>query len=193
MAMPSIFSLYNNHRTYHVHFQIAYTYTAFLIHLKRVLLRQYVHLQEDFSSWNELIAFTFYALLYAIVLLQYSILESTCTFFCCTDKCGGSWCNSCLLGKSEIAGSNPTLAFKFQRNKMFLHRSLANIQYCGEPPWPIGSVLGLRPPGLEFRILCPEGSVILFISPSSGGSSGSVWPICAQRWPEPHSFHLLHR
>ena len=26
--------------------------------------------------------------------------------------------------------------------------------YCGEPLWPRGSVLGLRPPGLEFRILC---------------------------------------
>ena len=33
-----------------------------------------------------------------------------------------------LLEKSEIAGSNPTLAFEFQRNKMFLPRSLANIQ-----------------------------------------------------------------
>ena len=35
-------------------------------------------------------------------------------------------------------------------------------------------VLGLRPPGLEFRILCLEGSVISFISPSSGGSTGLV-------------------
>ena len=32
-------------------------------------------------------------------------------------------------------------------------------QYCGEPPWPRSSVLGLRPPGLEFRILCLEDSV----------------------------------
>ena len=35
-----------------------------------------------------------------------------------------------------------------------------------------GSVVVLGPlglePGLEFRILCPEGSVISFISPSSG-------------------------
>ena len=38
-------------------------------------------------------------------------------------------------------------------------------QYCGEPPCPRGSVLDLRPPGLEFRILCLEDSVI---SPSSG-------------------------
>ena len=46
--------------------------------------------------------------------------------------------------------------------------------YCGEPPWPRGSVLGLRPPGLEFRILCLEDSVISFISSSSGGSPGPV-------------------
>ena len=45
-------------------------------------------------------------------------------------------------------------------------------------------MLGLRPPGLEFRILCLEGSVISIISPSSGGSPGPVWPICAQRWPK---------
>ena len=45
-------------------------------------------------------------------------------------------------------------------------------------------VLGLRPPGLEFRILCLEDSVISFISPSSGGSPGPVLPICGQRWPK---------
>ena len=28
---------------------------------------------------------------------------------------------ACLLGKSEIAGSNPALAFKFQRKKCFFH------------------------------------------------------------------------
>ena len=68
----------------------------------------------------------------------------------------------------------PTLALRFQRNKMFLPRSLVKIQYCWEPPWPRGSVLGLRPPGLEFRILCVEDSVISFISPFSGGSPGPV-------------------
>ena len=30
--------------------------------------------------------------------------------------------------------------------------------------WPRGSVLDLRPSGLEFQILCLEGSVISFIS-----------------------------
>ena len=50
-------------------------------------------------------------------------------------------------------------------------------------------MLGLRPPGLEFRILCLEDSVISFISPSSGGSPG---PVCAQRWPKARfiSFHF---
>ena len=47
-------------------------------------------------------------------------------------------------------------------------------QYSGEPPWPRGSVLGLGPPGLEFRILCLEDCVISIISPSSGGSPGPV-------------------
>ena len=28
----------------------------------------------------------------------------------------------------------PSLAFKFERNKMFFPRSLVKIQYCGEPP-----------------------------------------------------------
>ena len=70
-----------------------------------------------------------------------------------------------------------TLAFKFHKNKLFLPRSLVMIQYCLEPPWPRGGVLGLRPPGLEFRILCLEGSVIPFISPSSGGSPGPLLPI----------------
>ena len=47
-------------------------------------------------------------------------------------------------------------------------------QYCWEPLWPRGSVLGLRPPGHELRILCLEDSVISIISPSSGGSPGPV-------------------
>ena len=55
-----------------------------------------------------------------------------------------------LLEKSDIAGSNTTMAFKFQ-NKMFFPCSLVKIQYCGEPPWLRGSVLGLRPPGLELE------------------------------------------
>ena len=36
-------------------------------------------------------------------------------------------------------GFDPTLAFKFQRNKMFLSRSLVKIQYYGEPLWPFSA------------------------------------------------------
>ena len=52
--------------------------------------------------------------------------------------------------------------------------STCESQYCGEPLWPRGIVLGLRPPGLEFRILCLEDSVISMFSPSSGGTLGPV-------------------
>ena len=38
-----------------------------------------------------------------------------------------------LAWKSEIAGSSPALAFRFQGNKiMFLSSSLVKVQYCGE-------------------------------------------------------------
>ena len=53
----------------------------------------------------------------------------------------------------KVAGSKPTLTFKFQGNKMFLPLSLVNIQYCGEPPRPKSSVPDIRSPGLEFRIM----------------------------------------
>ena len=53
-----------------------------------------------------------------------------------------------------------------------ISRSLVKIQYCGGPPLPRGGLLGLRPPALEISILFLEGSVILFISPSSEGSPG---------------------
>ena len=66
---------------------------------------------------------------------------------------GGSL-RAVVIAASEIAGSNPTLAFKFQRNKMFLPRSLVKRKYCGEPPLPKVSMLDLTPPGLEFRVLC---------------------------------------
>ena len=66
------------------------------------------------------------------------------------------------------------------KKKCFFHRSLVKIKYCGEHPWPRGSLLGLRPPGLEFRILCREVSVISSISPSC--FPGPVQPIYVQRW-----------
>ena len=74
---------------------------------------------------------------------------------------------------ARVRGSFPGLG-GLKETKMILPRSLAKIKYCGEPPSPRGDVLGLRPPGLDFRILCLEGSVISFISLSSGGSPGPV-------------------
>ena len=75
---------------------------------------------------------------------------------------------------SEIAGSSPALAFKYQRNKRFLARSLDSILWGASVTDSRGNVLGLRTPGLEYPILCQEGSVISFISPSSAGSAGPV-------------------
>ena len=45
----------------------------------------------------------------------------------------GAVVKAVMLGKSEIAGSSPSLAFQFERNKVFLPCSLVRIQYCGEP------------------------------------------------------------
>ena len=47
------------------------------------------------------------------------------------------------------------------------HAGAYGLQFCGDFPWPKGSVLGLRPPGFEFQIF----RVIWFISPSSQGDS----------------------
>ena len=71
---------------------------------------------------------------------------------------------------ARVRGSVPGLG-GLKETKLFLPHPRV---YCGEPPWPRGSVLGLRPPGLEFRILCLDDSVISIISPSSGGSPGPV-------------------
>ena len=63
------------------------------------------------------------------------------------------------------------------RNLQMLHNSLyyyhgyLRIRYLW---FDEGSVLGLRPPVLKFRIMCLEDSVISIISPSSGGSPGPV-------------------
>ena len=85
-------------------------------------------------------------------------------------------CLSCLLGKQEIAGSKSILAFEFQKNNKKKKSAYSYIFTInrGDPPGARGSVLGLRPPGLEFRIMFLKGSVITFISPSSEGSSGPV-------------------
>ena len=52
-------------------------------------------------------------------------------------------------------------------NKSYLQNNISSIL------WGV-YVLGLRPPGLEIRIMCLEGSIIQFISPSPGGSPSPV-------------------
>ena len=69
---------------------------------------------------------------------------------------------------ARVRGSVPGLG-GLKETKNVSSPSTCESQYCGEPPWPRGSVLGLRP-----WILCLEDSVILIISPSSGGSPGPV-------------------
>ena len=99
--------------------------------------------------------------------------------YCFTSEGPGAVVEAACLKSPRSRVRTPL--WSFQRNKLFLPHSLVNIQYCWEPPWPRGSVLGLRPPGLEFRILCLERSVIPFISPSSGGSPGPK-----------HSFYIIY-
>ena len=56
-------------------------------------------------------------------------------------------------------------------------RTNSHPLYTNEGSHPrvkVSSVLDLRPPGLEFRILCLEDSVISIISSSSEGSPGPV-------------------
>ena len=51
---------------------------------------------------------------------------------------------------TRVRGSFPGLG-GLKETKMFLPHPFVKTQYCGEPPWPRGSVLGLRPPGLHFE------------------------------------------
>ena len=74
---------------------------------------------------------------------------------------------------ARVRGSVPGLG-DLKETKNVSSPSTCESQYCGKPPWPRGSMLGLRPPGLEFRILCLEDSVISIISSSSGGYPGPV-------------------
>ena len=44
-----------------------------------------------------------------------------------------------------------SLSRRFERNKNVSSPSTCESQYCGGPPWPRSSVLGLRPPGSNFE------------------------------------------
>ena len=89
-----------------------------------------------------------------------------------------------VLCRARIGHAYFTVSAVWKKRKMFLPHPHVKVSIVGSLPWPRGSMLGLRLPGLEFRILCLEDSVISIISPSSGGYPGPVQPICAQRWPK---------
>ena len=74
---------------------------------------------------------------------------------------------------ARVRGSFPGRG-GLKESKYVFSPSTRKIQYCGEPPCPRGSVLGLRQPGPEFRVLCLEGSVISLISPFSEGTPGPI-------------------
>ena len=66
----------------------------------------------------------------------------------------------------------PTRLNYINENYEILDQMLNMLAENGVPPESI--VLGLKPPKLEFRILCLEDSVISIISPSSEGSPRPV-------------------
>ena len=51
---------------------------------------------------------------------------------------------------ASVRGSVPGLG-GLKETKNVSSPSTCESQYCGEPPLPRGSVLGLRPPGLKFE------------------------------------------
>ena len=71
---------------------------------------------------------------------------------------------------ARVRGSFPSVG-GLKETQIFLLHTLENSVLWGASS---GGVLGLRPPGFEFRILYLEGCVISFISPSSGGSPGPI-------------------
>ena len=86
--------------------------------------------------------------------------------------------------KSDIVGSSPALAFRGDGPRVVVSTAAKPFHARVRGSFPgLGGLketkmffphplLKLRPPGLEFRILCLKGSVISFISTSSGGSPG---------------------
>ena len=88
-------------------------------------------------------------------------------------------CRSVSATDQKQLKTSPTLAGRLQEVRKWFNLlpkllGVISLIYCVEPPRPSGSVLDLRLPELEFRILCLEGSGISFISPSSGSFPGPV-------------------
>ena len=73
---------------------------------------------------------------------------------------------------ARVWGSVPGLG-GLKETKMFLPHPRVKVSIVGSLR-DREVACSARPPGLEFRILCLEDSVISIISPSSGGFSGPV-------------------
>ena len=104
----------------------------------------------------------------------------------CKRKGGGpaAVVKAACLESRRLRVRTPLWPPSYKETKCFV-----KIQYCGEPPWPRGSVIGLRLPGLEFRSVCLEGSVI---SLSSGGSLLAQFSLYVHKGGlKPHSFHFI--
>ena len=97
-----------------------------------------------------------------------NILWSVLLFIHGAGALGVGVCSCLFMGRRPLGSGSGIVSRsrRFERNTNVSSPSTCKTQYCGEPPRPRGSVLGLRPPRLEFRILCLVDGVI---SPSSGG------------------------
>ena len=62
----------------------------------------------------------------------------------------GSNFESCVWRTVSSQSSHHPQEVLLAQFSLYVHK------YCKGPPWPRGSVFGLGPPGLEFRILCAE-------------------------------------
>ena len=87
------------------------------------------------------------------------------------DNYGYKWVIVSTIMTIKIAGSSPS---GIQVSKKQSVSSSLTCKYLILWGTSVTKRPCLRPPALEFRVLCLEGSVISFISPYSGGSPGPV-------------------
>ena len=83
----------------------------------------------------------------------------TCNYMCYVPIWGSDAVAKAV--RLESRGFEPHSGLQILKKQKFLPRSLVKIQYCGEAPWPRGSVLGLLPPGIKscvWRTVCSHSS-----------------------------------